>query len=81
MFDLYVKYLGKKSLKNIHMHFSGIDYGDKGEQRHLALKESDAKWQDFIKVLKKRGIEGVVVCESPIMEEDTLLMQSEYKKL
>lgn len=78
MFDLYQKYLGKKALKSVHMHYSGIAYTEKGERNHLPLKESDAKWKDFLTVLKKRKIEGVVVCESPLLEEDTLLMQREF---
>lgn len=81
MFDLYETYLGKASLKNVHMHFSGIAYGPKGEKHHLPLQESDAKWKDFITVLKKRKIEGTVVCESPLLEEDTLLMQKTYEKI
>lgn len=78
MFDLYEKYLGKKSLKNVHMHFSGIAYGPKGEKHHLPLEESDAQWKDFLAVLKKRSIEGTVVCESPLLEEDTLLLQRKF---
>ncbi len=81
MFDLYEKYLGKKSLSNVHMHFSGIEYTAAGERRHLPLQESDAKWKDFIKVLKNRKIGGTVVCESPLLEEDTLLMQKTYQGL
>lgn len=81
MFDLYVKYLGKKSLKNVHMHFSGIAYGPKGEKHHVPLQESDARWKEFLKVLKKREIEGVVVCESPLLEKDTLLLQGTYNSL
>ncbi|MDP7069457.1 MAG: TIM barrel protein, partial [Candidatus Peribacteraceae bacterium] len=81
MFDLYEKYLGKNSLKSVHMHYSGIEYTEKGERKHLPLKESDAQWKDFIKVLKDRKIEGTVVCESPIQEDDTILMQKTYKKL
>lgn len=81
MFDMYESYLGKKSLKSIHFHYSGIEYTVKGERRHLPLKESDAQWQIFIKVLKERGVEGTVVCESPILEEDTLLMKKAYEKL
>lgn len=81
MFDLYAKYLGKKSLKSVHMHYSGIEYTAKGERRHLPLKESDANWKVFLKVLKERKIEGTVVCESPLLEEDTLLLQREYAKL
>ncbi len=78
MFDLYEKYLGRNSLKAMHIHFSGIAYTIKGERHHLPLEESDAKWQDFIAVLKSRGIEGTVVCESPLLERDTLLMQKTY---
>lgn len=79
MFDLYENYLGKKALKSVHMHFSGIAYTVKGERMHLPLQKSDARWKDFINVLKKRKIEGTVVCESPLLEEDTLLMQREYQ--
>jgi deoxyribonuclease-4 len=79
MFDLYEKYLGKKSLKYVHMHFSGIAYGPKGEKHHVPLEESDARWEDFLAVLKKRQIEGTVVCESPLLEADTLKMQKKYQ--
>jgi deoxyribonuclease-4 len=81
MFDLYEKYLGKKSLKHVHMHYSGIAYTARGERKHLSLQKSDAKWKDFLRVLKKRKIEGVVVCESPLLEDDTLLMKKMYERL
>lgn len=81
MFDMYIKFLGKRSLKSVHMHFSGIEYTVKGERKHLPLKMSDAKWKDFLRVLKDRKIEGTVVCESPLLEKDTLLMQKEFKAL
>lgn len=81
MLDVYEKYLGKKSLKSMHMHFSGIAYGEKGEKHHEPLEESDAKWKDFLKVLKDRKVEGVLVCESPLMEQDTLLMQAYFAGL
>lgn len=81
MFDLYEEYLGTKALKHVHMHFSGIAYGPKGEKHHLPLQESDAKWKDFLQVLKDRHVEGTVVCESPLLEKDTLLMQKTFLKL
>ncbi|MBU0458840.1 TIM barrel protein [Patescibacteria group bacterium] len=79
-FDLYEKYLGKKSLKTMHMHYSGIEYTAKGERKHLSLKQSDANWKDYLKVLKTREIGGVLICESPTQEEDTLLLQKEFKR-
>ena len=81
MFDLYQKHLGKKSLQTMHMHFSGIEYTQKGERKHLPLKKSDAKWKDFLRVLKERKVGGTVVCESPLLEGDTLLMQKEFLAL
>lgn len=81
MFDTYENSLGKKSLQNMHIHFSGIEYNAHGERRHLPIQKSDAQWKEFLKVLKDRRIDGVVVSESPLLEEDTLLLQREYGKL
>lgn len=81
MLDLYTEYLGKASLQEMHLHYGGIAYGPKGEKHHLPILESDANWKDFLKVLKKRKIGGTVVCETPELENDTLLLQKEFKRL
>lgn len=81
MLDLYEKYLGKKALGQMHMHFSGIEYGPRGEKKHLPFRKSDARWEDFLRVLHDRKVGGTVVCESPAMEEDTLLLQETYLSL
>lgn len=81
MFDLYAEHLGLNALQSVHMHFSGIAYGAKGEKHHLPLEESDARWEEFLAVLKERHIEGVLVCESPIQETDTLLLQQTFATL
>ncbi|HLO16481.1 MAG TPA: TIM barrel protein, partial [Anaerolineales bacterium] len=39
----YQKALGKKALKRLHIHLSGIEYGPKGEKNHLPVAESDLK--------------------------------------
>lgn len=81
MLDTYQKYLGKKSLSKMHLHFSGIAYGPKGEKHHLELRESDARWEDFLRVLKDRKVGGVCVCESPAMEKDTALLRKTFEAL
>ena len=81
MIDLYEKYLGKKSLGFMHMHYSGIEYGLKGEKKHLPLEKSDANWKVFLRVLKDRKIGGTLVCESPAMEKDTVLLSKTYAAL
>ena len=73
--------LGQRFLENLHIHVAGIDYGPKGERKHLALKESDLKYEDLLKALKDKGVGGVVICESPNLEEDALLLQRSYARL
>ncbi len=68
-------------IKNMHIHMSGINYGEKGEKNHLLLEESDFRWKELLKTWKEFDIKGVVVCESPIMEKDAKLMQDFYKTL
>ena len=75
------KHLGRSALNNMHIHVSGIDYGPKGERKHLVLKESDLKYKELMKVFKDFKLKGYVICESPNIEQDALLMQKEYGKI
>src|SRR3989344_4444359 len=81
MLDQYVEYLGQDALRSMHLHYSGIAYGAKGEKHHVPLLESDARWNDFLQVLRMREVGGILVCESPLMEEDTLLLQNTFETL
>lgn len=73
--------LGSGALDNMHIHFSGIAYGQKGEIRHLNLKESDFRYVELLKALKDYKAKGLVICESPNLEEDALLLKSTYSSL
>jgi len=70
------KYLGKEGLDNMHAHVSGIEYSAKGERRHLELKKSDMNYKDLVKAWKDFNVKGVVISESPNIEEDALLLQN-----
>lgn len=73
--------LGKEGLANMHMHVSGIEYDRNGEKKHLTLKESDFNYPELLKALKEFEVKGLVICESPIMEEDALLLKRTYAEL
>jgi deoxyribonuclease IV len=77
----YQKALGKKALKRLHIHLSGIEYGLKGEKNHLPLAESDLKLNLLFNSLKDFGCAGRILCESPIMEEDALNMKRIWMKI
>ena len=73
--EIYGKALGQDSLTHVHIHLSGIQYGEKGEKEHLPLKESDLDLDGLFKSLKAFHCRGRVLCESPIMEDDALYMK------
>ena len=77
----YEKALGKKALKRLHIHLSGIEYGLKGEKKHLALGESDLKINFLFQALKDFNCAGRILGESPIMEEDALNMKKAWMKI
>jgi len=81
IFNYLEKELGKEVLKNMHMHFSGIEYGDKGEIKHLNLQESDFKYVELARALKDYSIEGVIISESPNIEGDALLLKETYQRV
>jgi len=73
--------LGRKGLDNMHIHMSGIEYGAKGEKKHLFLEDSDFNWKDLLKVWKEFKIKGAVINESPNVEEDAQLMKKYWEGL
>ncbi len=73
--------LGKTALDNMHIHLSGIRYGTKGELSHLNLKESDLQYTELLRALKDYDAKGLIICESPSLEEDALLLQESYNAL
>ena len=70
--------LGKEHLKRMHIHISGIAYGEKGEKHHLPLRESDMRWKELLRTLKEYNAKGAVICESPILEDDALKLQQAH---
>lgn len=81
IFETIGKELGTYALENFHAHIAGIEYGEKGEKKHLMLEESDMNYKDLMKAFKEFEVKGVVVCESPIMERDAVLLKEFYQSL
>jgi deoxyribonuclease-4 len=53
--------------KEWHCHFSGIEYGEKGERNHIDLKKE--QWKELLENLPKDK-KITIVCESPSRIED-----------
>lgn len=81
VFDTIGSEIGAYALENFHAHVAGIAYSEKGEKNHLILEESDMNYKDLLKAFKDFGVKGVVVCESPNIEADCVLLKSYYESL
>lgn len=73
--------LGRKGLDDMHIHVSGIEYSDKGEKNHLVFAESDFKYKELAQAFADFDIKGMVICESPNLEEDALTLKMEYDRI
>ena len=64
----------------MHIHISGIAYGQKGETHHTEFKESEFNYKALIRALKDKKVSGFLICEAPLLnlEKDTLLLQEIY---
>ena len=75
------KRLGKNVLGNMHIHVAGIAFGSKGELNHLNLEDSDFKYEELLRALNDYRVGGVLICESPNLEDDARLLQTNYINL
>ncbi len=75
------KGLGKEAVENIHIHVSGVEFGKQGERAHRNLRESDFNYLEFVRALADRKVRGLVIVESPNLEDDALLLQETYRKM
>ena len=81
--DYLFKTLGEEKAKKVHIHFSKIEYGDKGEIRHLTLADEKygPEFEPLARVLKEYNMEPVVISESSeIMAHDAKILKEIYEK-
>ncbi len=79
--DTYQSALGQESLYHLHIHLSGIEYGEKGEKEHLPIQESDLNIQQIFQALKDMNCSGRILCESPILEKDAIYLRDIYREM
>lgn len=81
LIDQYRSHMGDKSLQNLHIHISGIEYSVRGEKKHLALAESDFRFAGLLQSLKDKKCGGRILCESPVLEEDAIKLKAIWESL
>lgn len=81
VFEKMGKEIGAHALENFHAHIAGIEYTAKGERKHLDLEESDLNYKDLMRAFKDFNVKGTIICESPSIENDAVLLQRTYEAL
>lgn len=64
--------------KNWHCHFSGIEYGEKGEKRHIGTKKKEIK--KLLEILPKNK-KITIINESPFPVKDSILSIKTLKSI
>ncbi|MCC6013687.1 MAG: TIM barrel protein [Candidatus Verstraetearchaeota archaeon] len=69
--------LGSNELKNLHCHFTKIEFTDKGEKCHHTLDEKDygPDFEMLAEVIKEFNLSPVIISESPILDVDAIKMK------
>lgn len=82
--DLTFEELGEQKTKNLHIHFSKIEYGKSGEIRHLTLADTvyGPDYEPLAEIIDEYNMTPVIICESKeIMADDALLMKKCHKNV
>lgn len=84
VFDRIGLALGDRYAKELHCHFSKIEYTDKGEKKHLTFADTQygPAFEPLIEAILREGVTPCIICESAgTQAEDALAMQSLYRQL
>jgi deoxyribonuclease-4 len=76
--------LGLEAVRNMHCHFSKIEFTYKGgERRHHILDESryGPDFQMLAEVIAEFSLRPVMICETPILDADAVKMRDILRKV
>jgi deoxyribonuclease-4 len=79
--DYCIAEIGLEKMQNVHIHFSAIIYGEKGEKTHTVL--DNARWSipfaPLASRIKQLNLTPTVICESrEIMAQDAVKLMTQF---
>ena len=82
--DYTFQELGELKAKNIHIHFTKIQYGPSGEIRHLTFADTQygPLYEPLAEIIDEYRMTPFIICESKeVMAEDALIMKNCHKNV
>ncbi len=84
VFDKISNKMGDYVAKNLHCHFSKIEYTSAGEKKHLTFEDNiyGPEYEPFIEAIAMEKLSPNVICESAgTQSADALAMKTLYKSM
>ena len=84
VFDKIALGCGDEVAKNLHCHFSKIQYTDAGEKKHLTFADNEygPDFEPLVEAIAREGLTPTIICESDgTMPEDAMAMKKYYESL
>ena len=80
IFDKIDRALGYEVAKNLHCHFSKIEWTASGEKRHLTFEDGvfGPDFEPLCRALYKSGLTPTIICESAGTQSDDALAMKKY---
>jgi len=80
--QIFQKLENEFGIKFLHCHFTHIEYTNAGERKHHILSDENygPPVIPFIEEIVECGWDITVICESPVIDQDALLMKDIYRK-
>lgn len=75
------------NLKHLHSHFTSMEWtpakvpGMGNERRHLPISFNEPPLEPLIKEILKRRLDITLISESPVLEQDSIMMKKAFEKL
>ncbi len=81
--QIFQKLENELGIKSLHSHFTHIEYTDAGERKHHILADENygPPLKPFIEEIVECGWNITVICESPLIDQDALVMKDMYGKV
>ena len=80
VFDKIDGHLGGDIAKNLHCHFSKIEWTDAGEKRHLTFADEiyGPRFEPLAEAIASEGLTPTIICESAGTQSDDALEMKKY---
>ena len=74
--------LGTEATKNMHCHFTKIEFTDKGERRHHPLSEGryGPDFEMLAQIIAEFKLRPIIISESPLLDLDAIRMRDILRK-